>query len=208
MKRALVVIDVQNEYVTGQLKIRHPDLLTSLANVARAMNAATDFGAAILLVQHVEDESAPVFARGSEGAALHASVATRHPDLLITKNEVSAFAGTELEDWLRANDIDTVTITGFMTQHCCAGTARDAAALGFTVEFLSDATGTLDLDNAAGSISAEALHQSVLVTMDSEFAAVATTDAWIRALKARETLPVPSLWDSTERSRHAVHSEE
>lgn len=201
MKRALLVIDVQNEYVTGALKICHPDLLTSIPNIEVAMDAAADHGAALVLVQHVEGEDAPVFARGSDGAALHSSVADRDPDHLITKSDVSAFAGTDLEEWLRANDIDTVAIAGYMTQHCCAGTARDAAALGFTVEFLSDATGTLDLVNAAGSVSADALHLSVLVTMDSEFAAVATTEEWTLALEAGEPLPVSNLWDSTGHAR-------
>jgi nicotinamidase-related amidase len=201
MKRALIVIDVQNEYVTGNLPICHPDLFTSIPNIEVAIDAAGDHGIPLVLVQHIEDEGAPVFARGSEGAALHSSVADREPALLLTKSGVSAFAGTELESWLRANDVDTVTIAGFMTQHCCAGTARDAAALGFSVEFLSDATGTLDLVNEAGSISADALHISVLVTMQSEFAAVATTEEWTLAVEAQEPLPVSNLWDSTGHAR-------
>ncbi|MGN6427657.1 MAG: cysteine hydrolase family protein [Leifsonia sp.] len=202
MKRALIVIDVQNEYVTGNLKICHPDLFTSIPNIEVACDAAADHGVPLVLVQHIEDEGAPVFARGSEGAALHASVADREPALLVTKSEVSSFAGTGLEAWLRENDIDTVTIAGYMTQHCCAGTARDAAELGFAVEFLSDATGTLDLVNEAGSISADALHISVLVTMQSEFAAVATTEEWTLAVEAGEALRASNLWDSTRHGRH------
>lgn len=208
MKRALIVIDVQNEYVDGNLPICHPDLMTSIPNIEVAMDAAADHGAALVIVQHIEDEGAPVFARGSHGAALHESVADRTPDHLVTKTDVSAFRGTDLEEWLRAGGYDTVTIAGFMTQHCCAGTARDAHALGFTVEFLSDATGTLDLVNAAGSISADALHVSVLVTMDSEFAAVATTEEWTLAVEAGDSLPVSNLWDSTGHARvPGKHSE-
>ncbi|WP_295118437.1 cysteine hydrolase family protein [uncultured Leifsonia sp.] len=208
MKRALIVIDVQNEYVTGNLKICHPDLMTSIPNIEVAMDAAADHGVKLVLVQHIEDEGSPVFARGSDGAALHSSVADRTPDLLVTKQGVSAFAGTELNGWLRSEGVDTVTIAGYMTQHCCAGTARDAAALGFAVEFLSDATGTLDLVNPAGTISADALHVSVLVTMDSEFAAVATTEEWTLAVEAGDTLPVSNLWDSTGHARlPAKHAE-
>jgi nicotinamidase-related amidase len=180
MKRALIVIDLQNEYVTGNLKICFPDLMTSIPNIEVAWDSADDHGVPVVVVQHLEDEGAPVFARGSSGAALHESIADRTPAHLITKGSVSAFPGTDLEQWLRANAVDTVTIAGYMTQHCCAGTARDAAELGFTVEFLSDATGTLDLVNEAGAISADALHRSVLVTMQSEFAAVATTEEWTR----------------------------
>ena len=143
------------------------------------------------------------------------SIAGRTPAHRVTKGGVSAFPGTDLESWLRSEGVDTVTIAGYMTQHCCAGTARDAAELGFTVEFLSDATGTLDLVNEAGAISADALHRSVLITMQSEFAAVATTEEWTLAAEADDALPVSNLWDSTGHARlpekhaelHAVTAE-
>lgn len=201
MKRALIVIDVQNEYVTGKLKICSPDLMTSVPNIEVAMDAAANHGVPLVVVEHVADASSPLFARGSDGAALHESVAGRAIDHRIEKSDVSAFRGTDLEAWLRSEGIDTVAIAGYMTQHCCAGTARDAAALGFTVEFLSDATGTIDLVNEAGTISAAALHRSVLVTMQSAFAAVATTEEWTHAVEAGDVLPVSSLWASSGHAR-------
>src|SRR5476649_600514 len=51
-RRALLVIDVQNEYVTGDLPIEFPDVQTSLANIARAMDAARDAGIPIVVVQN------------------------------------------------------------------------------------------------------------------------------------------------------------
>ncbi|AMM20338.1 isochorismatase [Frondihabitans sp. PAMC 28766] len=201
MKRALIVIDVQNEYVTGQLKICSPDLSVSMPNILVALDAAQDAGLPTVAVAHVEDASSPLFARGSTGAELHPDLAGRPFAHSIEKSDVSAFVGTDLEEWLRSQDVDTVVITGYMTQHCCAGTARDAAALGFTVEFLSDATGTIDLVNEAGTISAAALHLSVLVTMQSDFAAVATTAEWSLAVQTGETLPVSSIWASSGHGR-------
>jgi nicotinamidase-related amidase len=69
-----------------------------------------------------------------------------------------------------------------MTQLCCDTTARQAVHLGFKVEFLSDATGTLDIANEAGKISAEDLHRAILVTQQSRFSKVLTTEAWIESL--------------------------
>ncbi|MDX6561520.1 MAG: hypothetical protein QOD65_1334, partial [Gaiellales bacterium] len=43
-KRALIVIDVQNEYFDGALPISDPPTETSLANIGRAMDAATSAG--------------------------------------------------------------------------------------------------------------------------------------------------------------------
>jgi hypothetical protein len=50
------------------------------------------------------------------------------------------------------------------------------------VEFLSDATGTLDFDNEAGRIAAEELHRGVLVTQQSAFARVISTEEWVSRL--------------------------
>ncbi|HYX86647.1 MAG TPA: isochorismatase family protein, partial [Gaiellales bacterium] len=55
-KRALIVIDVQNEYFDGALPISDPPPATSLANIGRAMDAATAKGVPVVVVQHSEPE--------------------------------------------------------------------------------------------------------------------------------------------------------
>jgi len=80
---------------------------------------------------------------------------------------------------LDVNNIDTVVICGYMTQMCCDTTARQAMHLGFNVEFLSDATGTLDISNSAGEISAQNLHKAILITQAMRFSEVMKTDEWI-----------------------------
>lgn len=90
-----------------------------------------------------------------------------------------SFTGTGLDSWLRERDIDTVVITGYMTQMCCDTTARQAFHAGFSVEFLSDATGTLAVSNEAGSVAAEELQRAILVTQAMRFSRVITTDQWV-----------------------------
>ncbi|OON74201.1 cysteine hydrolase family protein [Streptomyces tsukubensis] len=201
MQRALIVIDVQNEYVTGNLPIGYPDVGESLDNIAAAMDAATGAGVPVVVVQHAAPENSPIFARGSEGFALHPTVAGRPFDHLVEKALASSFDGTDLADWLAAKGVDTLTIAGYMTQNCDESTARDAASRGLTVEFLSDATGTLAMSNNAGSVSAEELHRHVLVVMATNFASVVTTDEWIGALHKGEPLECPNLIASTEAGR-------
>jgi nicotinamidase-related amidase len=65
---------------------------------------------------------------------------------------------------------------------CCDTTSRQAVHLGFSVEFLSDATGTLDISNYAGSVKAEELHKAVLVTQAMRFSKVISTDEWIKTV--------------------------
>ncbi len=62
---------------------------------------------------------------------------------------------------------------------CCDTTARQAFHMGFQVNFLSDATGTLSVQNSAGFISDRDLHQAILVTQAMRFSSVMKTDEWI-----------------------------
>lgn len=187
--RALVVVDVQNEYETGVLPIAHPPLDTTLAAIGRAIDAAIAHDIPVVTVQHDSPAGGPAFAVGSDGWRLHPTVASRPSSHHLHKTMPSAFARTNLDGWLRAHDVDRLTVVGFMTQHCVASTARDAHHLGYGVEVLSDATGTVAYRNAVGTITAEAQHEAQLVALQAGFAAVATTDEWIRAVVSGATLP-------------------
>ena len=85
MKRALIVIDVQNDYFDGALAIAYPDRTRSLANVVAAMEAAHAAGVAVVVVESVLPETAPIFAKGSHGAELHPSIADKPRDRLLSK---------------------------------------------------------------------------------------------------------------------------
>ncbi len=177
--RALIVVDVQNEYVSGKMRITYPNVYESLANVGRAMDAAKRLKYPIAVIKHRGSSDSPIFAADSDGYALCDVVAERHFDLRLDKEMPSSFTDTGLDAWLRARDVDTIVVVGFMTQLCVESTIRDAVHRGYDAEFLDDASGTLALSNQAGSVSAQAIHETVCVVLQSEFAAVTTTGAWI-----------------------------
>ncbi len=204
MNRALLVIDVQNEYISGNLPIGFPHPEVSLANIGKAMDAATAAGIPVIAVQQAAPTTSPIFARGSHGFDLHPVVSSRSHDHLIEKTLPSCFAGTDLAEWLTERDIDTVVITGYMTQNCDESTARDAAHRGLSVEFLSDATGTLAMSNHAGSLGAEHLHTAVLMVLQSRFASVISTHRWIDAVKHGSAVPKPDIFASTQAGRDAA----
>lgn len=195
------MIDVQNEYVTGNLPISYPPLSGSLACVAQAVEAANAANIPVVVVQQTAPAESPIFAQGSHGAELHATIAEMPRSLLLTKRLPSCFTGTDLDDWLCERAIDTVAIVGYMTQNCVESTARDAAHRGYRVEFLVDAAGTLALENGAGSVSAQALHEAVAVVLQSRFAAVVTTDEWCRAVQSDTPLQGSNIYASSARGR-------
>lgn len=182
MKRALLVIDVQNEYFEGgQFPITHPH--AHLENVLRAMDAATGAEVPIVVVQHAFTRpEMPFFRRGTPGWELHPEVASRPRDHRVEKDLPGSFTGTDLEEWLRGRGIDTVTVAGYMSHMCCDTTARQAAHRGLKVEFLSDATGTLPVKNSAGEVTAEELHRSTLCAQQMMISEVLDTDGWLARL--------------------------
>jgi nicotinamidase-related amidase len=180
-KRALLIIDVQNEYFTGKLPISYP--AGSLDNVLQAMDAASAAGVPVVVIQHgAPQPDSATFRRGSREWELHPAVAERPRDMLIEKTLPGSFTGTQLAAWLHEREIDTVVIAGYMTQMCCDTTARQAMHQGLNVEFLSDATGTLAVKNGAGAVTAEELHRAILVTQAMRFSTVLSTAEWIARL--------------------------
>ncbi len=202
-RRALIVIDVQNEYVTGNLPIEYPDIHLSLANIAKAMDAAKAADIPIVVVQQFAPAGSPVFAHGSDGWELHEVVRSRSRDHYFEKKLPNAFAGTDLADWLGERQIDTLTVIGYMTHNCDDSTIKHAFHTGLTVEFLSDAAGSLPYLNKAGSASAEEIHRSFTVAMQARFAAVMGTDEWINLLHTDSVAKRDSLFLSNQRARAA-----
>jgi nicotinamidase-related amidase len=181
MKQALLVIDVQNEYFTGKLPVTWPK--GSLENIKKAMDRAYESNVPIVVIQHTNPApEAATFRKGTYEWELHDEIKSRPYEVLVEKTLPGSFTGTGLEQWLKDQNVTTVTIAGYMTQMCCDTTARQAFHLGYTVNFLSDATGTLPVTNSAGMIGDADLHRAILVTQQMRFSRVMTTDEWARVI--------------------------
>ena len=179
MKKALLVIDVQNEYFTGKLPVTYP--AGSFSKILQVVDAANKNKVPVILIRHgAPQKDAAAFAQGSHGWEIHAELLQRPYNCIIDKQLPGSFTGTELESVLRSMNVDTLVICGYMTQMCCDTTARQAVHLGFSVEFLSDATGTLNIENYAGKITAEELHKAILITQAMRFSKVMPADEWIK----------------------------
>lgn len=195
-KRALLLIDVQNEYVSGNLPIEYPPLATSLKNIEAAIKTAQSHSIPIVVVQQMAPETSPIFAKGSHGWELHPLVASLKPDLLVQKQLPSALAGTQLAQWLKKEEIDTLTVTGYMTQNCNESTIRQATHEGWAVEFLHDAAGTVSFRNSQGLLKAEDMHKAACVVLQSRFAAVMTTQEWMHCIQTGEAPIRDSIYQS------------
>lgn len=180
MTEALLVIDVQNEYFTGLFPVTYPS--GSFARILEVMDAAHAAHIPVIVIQHTGPVGGPAFASGTSGWELHPEVQNRPRDLLIEKTLPGSFTGTNLGAWLEKHGIKKLVIVGYMTQMCCDTTARQALHQGYSVTFLSDATGTLTISNSAGTVKDAVLHNAVLVVQQQRFSQVMTAADWIRSL--------------------------
>nr|WP_228502086.1 isochorismatase family protein [Plantibacter sp. VKM Ac-2885] len=198
----MILIDVQQEYFAGPLAIQYPPREESILRIATAIDAATTAGVPVVVVQHSSGSGAPVFDPETSAFELHPEVVRRaQPSWKgVVKQYGSVFAGTDLEAWLREQGVNTVTLVGYMTNNCVIASAAGAEELGIEVEVLSDATGAINLENAAGSVDAKTVHTTLMALLDSNFGAVATTGAWMRALADRTPLPKDDLVSSATRT--------
>ena len=85
------------------------------------------------------------FFQGDSGAT-HAGVAPEPNDLIVTKSRVSAFAGTDLDLLLHANDIDTLVLLGIATCGVVLSTSVDAFDADYRLVIVKDCCADSDTD--------------------------------------------------------------
>ena len=195
-RRALVLVDVQNEYAHLPLRIRHPRLSDCLERIERALDAAEHAGLPVACVQHAGPPGGTIFNPGGKGFELCPSIERRRTPQWkrVVKRRGSIYAGTDLAAWLHEQDVDTVTLVGFMANNCILASAAWGETIGgLTTEVLSDAVGAINLRNCAGRADARTVHTALMALLHSNWAAVATTDDWCRALARDEPLPRSNL---------------
>ena len=189
-RRALVVVDVQKEYARPPLRIRYPRLNDCLSQIERALDAAENVGLPVVCVQHAAPPGSAIFDPGGKGFGLRPSIERRrNPQWkCVVKHRGSIYAGTDLAAWLHEQGVDTVTLVGFMANNCILASAAWGETIGLTTEVLSDAVGAINLSNRAGKVDARTVHSTLMALLHSNWAAVATTDDWCRALGRDEPL--------------------
>jgi nicotinamidase-related amidase len=183
MSRVLLVIDVQNEYFSGALPISYP--AGHLEKILEVHDTALRSGVPVAVIRHHQPQlDSPIFRKGSSEWELHPEVASRKCDILIDKKLPGCFTETPLADWLALHHAKTISIAGYMTHMCCDTTARQAMHRGFQVEFLSDATGTLDVANTAGKVTGEEMHRATLCAQQMLISEVLSTEKWIDRIRS------------------------
>jgi ureidoacrylate peracid hydrolase len=160
-KTALVVVDMQNAFMLpGVAHALCPMAEKIVPNINRLAQAVRDTGGTVVWIKTtftpevleswsvLYELATPEQGRkriealtaDSKGHALWPTLDVRGNDLVVEKNRFSAFiqGSSTLADVLRARSLDTLLITGTVTNVCCESTARDAMMLNFRTIMVTD----------------------------------------------------------------------
>ncbi len=146
-QRALLVIDVQNDYFAdGKLPLWKAD--DCLHSIVSAIGRAHQQAIPVILVQHIADPAkgaSSLFAADSHGVQLHPALLAASPHApVIIKQFADAFVGTGLKDLLTTLGTTELLVCGMMTQNCVTHTAISRGADDYQVTLLKDCSTTVD----------------------------------------------------------------
>ncbi|CAI6336630.1 unnamed protein product [Periconia digitata] len=145
---ALIIIDAQNEYSSGALKVTNAK--ESGDTIAKLLDRYRKANGKIIHVLHETPEGAPVFTPGTELAKEFEQVKAKDGETVIGKKFPGAFEQTELNDTLKSWGIEKVVLVGYMAHVCVSTTAREAMQKGYQVVLVEDAIGDRDIPGVKG----------------------------------------------------------
>lgn len=167
----LILIDCQNEYVTGALPLNGVD--DAMVAAAGILQRFRDQGAPVIHIQH-QGKAGGAFDLDQDRGQIDTRVAPANGEDIILKSLPNSFAGTNLHDRLTEIGRTDLIIVGFQTHMCVSATTRAALDLGYRNTLIADAITTRDLPGAAGApdVPARVIHDATLAALADRFAIV------------------------------------
>lgn len=175
MTKALVLIDLQNDYFPGGTM----ELVGAEGAVAQAALLRQAFRQRSLPVVHVQHiatrPGATFFLPETAGVEIHDAVRPEVDELIVTKHFPNSFRETRLLETLRSLGATRLVFAGMMTHMCVDTTVRAAADLGFQCALAHDGCATRDLQFAGQAVEARHVQIAYLAGLNGAFAEVRPT---------------------------------
>ncbi len=156
---ALLLIDIQDFYFPGgKLPLVEPEAASEKA--AEVLKLFRDQKLPVIHIEH------------AGGSPIHANVAPRQGEKVITKTEANGFNKTDLLDYLKFLEVKRLVICGMQTQMCVEATTRAAYDFGFQCIVVQDACATRDLKWGDRVVKAADVHASTLASLQRYYGIV------------------------------------
>jgi len=198
-KTALVVVDMQNAFMLpGVAHALCPMAEKIVPNINRLAQVVRATGGTVIWIKTTFKDDAlqnwstyfemvtpqqgakriAALTADSKGHELWATLDVRPDDLIVEKNRFSAFiqGSSNLAEVLRGRGLDTLLITGTVTNVCCESTARDAMMLNFRTIMVTDGNAAVTDED----------HNASLIAFYLTFGDVMSTDMLIAGLERND----------------------
>lgn len=168
---ALLVVDIQDFYFAGGKS----ELVNPIPAAQNAAKLIEEFRAKGWLVVFIKHQSA-------EQESIYELVKPKEKEPVFTKTAVNSFVGTQLNDYLRGQQIYKLVVCGMQTHMCVEAAVRAGVDYGFNVTLIDDACATKDLKWGDETIPAKMVHLSTLATLRS-YAKILSTEEYLKTIK-------------------------
>jgi len=184
MTKALVVIDIQNDYFPGG----NMEVVNSEAAAMKArtlLDAFRNQNKLVVHVQHISTrEGATFFLPGTTGAEINELVQPLDGEAVIVKNFPNSFRGTTLEDLLVDRKVTEITFCGMMSHMCIDATVRAAFDKGFACVVADDGCATRKLAHGGVEVASDNVHAAYMAALGAVYAKVIPTNEVVLQLGA------------------------
>ena len=181
MSKALIIIDIQNDYFeNGSMEL--VGSLKASENAKLVLNKFRNEKLPIVHIQHLSAApNSSFFLPGTKGQEIHENVKPLSGEKVIEKNYPNSFRETNLLEYLKSQNSTELVFVGMMTQMCVDATVRAAKDFGFKCTLIGDATATLDLQVNDKKVKATDVQTAFLAGLNSYYAEIKNTEEYISA---------------------------
>ena len=181
MNKALLIIDVQNDYFSnGKCELHQPE--SALVAIKRLLFYFREQHLPVFYIQHIADQNASFFVENTQGVKLHPDLVPLDTEKVIVKHYPDSFLKTALQNELNKADISELVICGMMSHMCIDTTVRTASSLGYTITLISDACATKDLTWKNEVIPAKVVQNVYMASLNQKFASVLNCQEYFNTL--------------------------
>lgn len=181
--RALLIIDIQNDYFEGGANPLVGTQEASL-NARKLLDYFRKDSLLVIHIQHVSFRNGSVFfLPNTKGVMIHENVLPLIHEKVIIKSYPNSFHDTELLRYLKTNDVTDLVICGMMTHMCVDATVRAAKDFGFNCTIISDACATKNINFKEYSVSSKNVQSAFLAALSYYYSTVQFTDEYLNSYK-------------------------
>lgn len=179
-KRAVIFVDIQNDYFPGGKWTLH-GIEAAADNAAKLLESARKKGDLVIHIRHeFPTTEAPFFAPGSDGAKINARVKNLENEIVVLKHHINSYRETNLKEILDQNGISEVIICGAMSHMCIDAVSRASNDFGYKVNVVHDACASKDLEMNGRTIPAEQVHAAFMSALGFGYATLMSTEDYVK----------------------------